>query len=554
LARQIKKSKKQRQAISKRNRENEAIRERAADRIREMTGDQFPSRDDIRRVQLFDDCHGQCPYCRESIPARNLLGKESQVDIDHIIPFSRSLDDSYMNLVICHSQCNRAKGDRTPVEAFSADAERYEEILSRVKSLAGDRRTAAEKLRRFMMGEEELDSFLDDFRNRQLSDTAYASRLASRFLSLLYGGFADTEGQQRVFAPSGQTTAYFRNLWKLNAILNDGPSTGGGRVAKSRGDHRHHAVDAVVIGLTDAGMVKRLSDAAQRAASAGRKRFAALEGPWPNFPDTVRQEIGRIVVSHRVSKKVSGALHEETIYSRFDANAPAGSPLREPRLRQWINKLSPKDVEDIADEGVKSRVREKLAGVGGDPRKLPDPKNPANLQNLPYMIAEKDGRHIPIKRVRVKVRVQPVPIGAGLKQRYVKLASNHHIEVYPGTDSRGRDQWKGEVVTMFDAYQRLKGRRAVVSPERRGSLLFSLAPGELVRFEEGPFKGQLFVMRGVTQEGGGRVFLVPINDARKKEEIVASKLYRREFVNTLRQWKTHKVIVSPLGEVSEAHD
>ena len=107
---------------------------------------------------------------------------------------------------------------------------------------------------------------------------------------------------------------------------------------------------------------------------------------------------------------------------------------------------------------------------------------------------------------------------------------------------------------MFDAYQRLKGRRAVVSPERRGSLLFSLAPGELVRFEEGPFKGQLFVMRGVTQEGGGRVFLVPINDARKKEEIVASKLYRREFVNTLRQWKTHKVIVSPLGEVSEAHD
>ena len=44
LARQIKKSKKQRQAISKRNRENEAVRDRAADRIREMTGDQFPSR------------------------------------------------------------------------------------------------------------------------------------------------------------------------------------------------------------------------------------------------------------------------------------------------------------------------------------------------------------------------------------------------------------------------------------------------------------------------------------------------------------------------------
>jgi CRISPR-associated endonuclease Csn1 len=227
--------------------------------------------------------------------------------------------------------------------------------------------------------------------------------------------------------------------------------------------------------------------------------------------------------------------------------------LREPRLRQWINQLSPKDVENIADEGVRSRVREKLAEVGGDPRKLADPKDPANLQKLPYMTA-KDGRHIPIKRVRVKVRVQPVPIGAGHKQRYVKLGSNHHIEVYGGTDNRGREQWKGEVVSMFDAYQRLKKSPSVVNPDGKGNLLFSLAPGELVRFEEGPFKGQLFVMRGVTQEGGGRIFLVPTNDARKKEEIVASKLYRREFVNTLRQWKTRKVIVSPLGEVSDAHD
>ena len=437
LARQIKKSKKQRQAISKRNRENQAVRDQAAAEVRKITGDQFPSRDDIRRVQLRDDCHGQCVYCGENIAGRNFFGKESQADIDHIIPFSRSLDDSYMNLVICHSECNRVKGDRTPFEAFSDDAERYEEILSRVRRFAGDRRTVAEKLRRFMMEKEQLDTFLDDFRNRQLNDTAYASRLATQFLSLLYGGLADSEHEQRVFAPSGQTTAYFRNLWKLNAILSDGPSTDGGRIPKSRVDHRHHAVDAVVIGLTDPRMVKRLSDAAEHAPLVGRRRFAPLEGPWPNFADTVREEIGRIVVSHRVSKKVSGALHEETIYSKFDADAPKDSPLREPRLRQWINELSAKDVENIADEGVRSRVREKLAEVGGDPRKLADPKDPANLQNLPYMIAKKDGRHIPIKRVRVKVRVQPVPIGSGPKQRYVKLGSNHHIEVYLVTDQPG---------------------------------------------------------------------------------------------------------------------
>ena len=85
-------------------------------------------------------------------------------------------------------------------------------------------------------------------------------------------------------------------------------------------------------------------------------------------------------------------------------------------------------------------------------------------------------------------------------------------------------------------------------------MVFSLAAHESVRFDEGPFQDQLFVVRGVTQERGGRVFLVPINDARKKEKIVESKLYRREFVSTLREWKARKVVVSPLGEVTEAHD
>lgn len=122
LARELKKPKKVRAAMSKKNRENEAARKKAADRVREITGDSYPSRDDIRRVQLFDDCHGQCVYCGENIPGKNFLGRESQVDIDHIIPFSRSLDDSYVNLVVCHSSCNRAKGNRTHSKLFRANA------------------------------------------------------------------------------------------------------------------------------------------------------------------------------------------------------------------------------------------------------------------------------------------------------------------------------------------------------------------------------------------------------------------------------------------------
>jgi len=608
LARQIKKPKKQRQAISKRNQENEAARDRAKVRIKEITGDEHPSRDDIRRVQLSDDSCKQCVYCGESIAARNFLGRESQVDVDHIIPFSRSLDDSYMNLVICHSGCNRAKGDHTPHEAFSGNAELYSQILDRVKRLAGDRRTVAEKLRRFRMNQEELSSFLDDFRNRQLNDTAYAAKLATRYVSLLYGGIADAAHEQRVFAPSGQTTSYFRSLWKLNSVLNDGPTKDGGLVPKSRDDHRHHAVDAVVIGLTDPGMVKRLSDAAERAPSAGRRRFASLEGPWPNFTDSVRAEIEKIVVSHRVSKKVSGALHEETIYSRpMNATAaspsvgptlgsagvapgfsPAGadpSPLsgqalkvgatvaaisdrrRRPKkngggdtaativhVRKSLANITRQEIKDIVEPSVRKLVQAKLGSLGnGDPKRLFSVE-----ANLPCF-ETKDGRRIPIKRVRVSKAVPVFPIGGGRSVRHVASDSNHHVEIYARLDDRGNEvEWGGDVVTMYEAFQRVKAHRPIVEQDH-GSLVnfkFSLAPGEVIECDgKGDGRG-LFVMRKASQLSAGQLSIgfAPLRDARKAREIQESKAWLWANPDTLRQRNPRKVVISPLGEVNEAHD
>ncbi|HKT12983.1 MAG TPA: type II CRISPR RNA-guided endonuclease Cas9, partial [Terriglobia bacterium] len=317
LARDLKKSKKQRQAISETNRQNEKARANAFEEIiKADVGIKDPKPDDIRRFLLAEECHWMCPYTGKTISARSLFGPEPQFDLEHIIPFSQSMDNSFQNLTLCYVPENRSiKGNRTPWQAYHGNTEQYEAILDRVRKFAGDRRTVAAKLKRFAMDDEGLEGFLEDFRNRQLNDTAYATSIAAKYLGLLYGGVNDAEGRKRIQATSGQATSYFRSLWKLNSILNDGPSANGGAVAKSRDDHRHHAVDAIVIGLTDAAMIKRLSDAAQRAPFEHRRRFASLEAPWPNFTDSVRGEIDKIVVSHRVSKKVSGALHEETIYS-----------------------------------------------------------------------------------------------------------------------------------------------------------------------------------------------------------------------------------------------
>jgi len=544
LARELRKSKKQRDTLTKKNRENEAARKQAAKRIEEITGDANPSRDDIRRVLLLDECGCHCVYCGEPISGTNFLGKESQIDIDHIIPFSRSLDDSFTNLVLCHSHCNRLKGNQTPYEAFAGDPERYERILDRVRKFSGDRRTAAEKLRRFKLNDEELSRFLEDFRNRQLNDTAYAARLAASYLGLLYGGMADAEGNRRVYATSGQATSYLRSLWKLNSILGDGATSNGGRRAKERTDHRHHAVDAVVIGLTDAGMMKRLSDAAQRAPLEGRRRFAGLEAPWLNFVDAVRQQIEQIVVSHRVSKKVSGALHEETIYS-------PPFPDQKVRVRKWLKDLTKSEVEDIADPVVKKLVLEKLGD--GDPKKVF-----ASEANLPCF-ETRDGRRIPIRRTRV-VKATPVfTLGEGRTARHVTSESNHHIEIYAAVDEHGNEsRWDGEVVSLYEAYQRKKEGKPIVQRDH-GPLVkfkFSLAPGEVIECDGEQGQRRLLVVRSVTQLSAGQIVigLAPVNDARKKSDMQKSRDWVWKVPNTLRECHARKVSVSPVGEVAEAHD
>ena len=146
-----------------------------------------------------------------------------------------------------------------------------------------------------------------------LQDTRYMSRLATEYLGLLYGGAIDADHRRRVQVSAGRITAYLRDDWGLNAILADGDEE-----EKNRADHRHHAVDAAVIALTDAKTVENLSHSAEVAAPADSDSLFVdeIEKPWPTFVDDVRRVIDEINISYRINRRVSGALHEETNYSK----------------------------------------------------------------------------------------------------------------------------------------------------------------------------------------------------------------------------------------------
>lgn len=551
LARDLKKSKKDRETIWKKNRENEKAREEAVKKILAEIPNHKPSRRDIEKVLLADECGGHCPYTGKSISMASLIGSHPQFDVEHIIPLPRCLDDSFYNKTLCYAEENRnIKQGKTPHEAYGSNPTRWEEILQRVGSFKGKAREA--KLERFQVHGEELDKLLEEFANRQLTDTAYASRLAMGYLGTLYGGRdgIDAEGRRRVQAGRGQVTYYLRNEWELNKILNDGGE-------KSRNDHRHHAVDAICIALTDHKTVKMLSDAAKRATDERRRRFGKVSPPWPGFQDEVRRSIEGLVVSHRTSRKVSGPLHEETNYSKLIQGMDGkGNPCEFHRVRKPLGNLSEPEAQDIADPVVRQLVLDKLQTLG-----IKAPKEAfKNEENHPYLTI-KDGRKIPIHKVRINKKITTFTVGEGPRQRHVTTDSNHHIEVVEVLDKKGKPKWEGCLVSLKDAYDRLKAGEPVVRRDHGEGrrFAFSLAGGEAIEMDEDGGRRGLYVIRTVSRvrQGGKEypgVAFVRINDARKKKDILEDKDWKTSLIGPLRELNCQKVLITPLGEVRRAND
>jgi len=406
-------------------------------------------------------------------------------------------------------------------------------MLSRVRAFSSDARV--EKLRRFETTH--LES-LDDFATRQLNETRYASRLARQFLGTLYGAGAtgvDPGGTMRVQAARGQVTSVLRNAWDLNAIL------GGGE--KRRDDHRQHAVDAVVVALTDPGTVKRLSDASAKEVFPARGAVK-LPAPWGGFLDEMRGAVEGLVVSHRLSRKVNAALHEETHYSKIHQGED-GKPYV--HVRKPLEALSENEVRAIVDPAAAAAVRAKLDDLG-----MKDPKQAFKSRDNHPMLRTKDGRDIPIHRVRIR-KVEPVEtIGAGARERRVALGSNHHIEIVETTDRKGAARWEGVVVSTFEAARRLRAGEPVVKRDHGAgrSLVFSLAGGDMIEADDEDGARRLYRVRTVSDN----LEFVALNDAREKKEIKQAQAWKKRSVDKLRELHCHRVIVTPLGEVRRAND
>lgn len=543
LARDTKQSRMQRQKRYQAMRDREKIRDLARNTLREKVGwdpNDIKGRD-IEKWLLAEECGWVCPYSGKQINYHNLFGTHPEFDIEHIIPYSKSLDNSFVNKTLCHREWNLRKGNRTPAQAFRHTSE-WEAMLQRVRAFKplhavlakkGDAGEFNPKFRRFF-----LEEIPPDYVDQKMNDTRHAARVAKGYLELLY---PEEERLQRIKTFAGGVTGELRKCWKLNSILGDPESVD---PKKNRADHRHHAIDALVLALATPGMVQYLSRAVERQLECQRSIRGYqkwVEEPWPNFLEDVRKAVEAIVVSHRVDHRLQGRLHNDTLYSppRVDENGKTYHLIRKP----LDSSFDAKKINRIEDPAVKAAVLQHFKDHGSDPKRaFNDPADHPVMNGFP------------IHAVRIRDYVKPEKIGRDFCPRYALTDSNHHMEIIEEKDRKGRPIWRDIVVSRYEAMRRKLQKRPVIQRCHGEAKKFvcSIATGDMALVDLSPAETNVLVrVRGISFN---EVSMVKANDARLKKEIIDSGDFIRKTAQMLQKMNFRKVCVSPIGEVYPAND
>ncbi|MCH7762825.1 MAG: type II CRISPR RNA-guided endonuclease Cas9, partial [Candidatus Marinimicrobia bacterium] len=433
LVRDLKLPRKRRERIFSENRERQINHDRIRDILNDL-GMVGVSMDDIVRYKLWEECDKICPYSGKKINSIAQL-YSGEFEVEHILPYSRSLDNSYMNKTLCHRDYNKDKGNKTPFEAWGETSE-FEQILDRAKTLPYP------KYRRFLQKELKEDEFI----NRQLTDTAYIATEIRKYLSYICTD---------VRTVPGMATAKLRRFWGLNTILSKDVDI------KNREDHRHHAVDALVVANTERKYIQHLSTFHHYKRTPQKEHFPL---PWDSFRDDAEKAVNHILVSHKVRNKLSGALHKESFYGII--NDSDRNPKTDDKgqilygMKKPVQNLKDAEVKKIADDTVRKSVEEW--------RELTKETRP-EFPSLP------SGQKI--KRVRTHdVHTNVIELRPSV---FVEPGSNHHISIFENIETGKRD---GKVVSLFEAVQRNKNGLPIIdkTPEEGWKFVLSLSINEMV--------------------------------------------------------------------------
>ena len=553
LARELKMSREEREKTTKNNNAREKENKDAAERIKEYRV--TPTKSRIQKYHLWDESGGKCIYCDNPMGVEQFL-KGEEIEVEHIIPRSILFDDSMSNKVCACRSCNQEKGNRfAMVYIKSLGTEQEQKYISRVEGLFHAKKISYSKRLRLLMLPENLP---EDFIERHLRLTQYISREAQGILR---------KGIRLVSASEGGVTAKLRQLWGYDNILRDlnldrYRSMGETEVVtvehrdgqrtderikdwSKRKDHRHHAIDALVVACTRQSYIQRLNrvnaeadreemdafikEQQQEHKLSKREKLSLLEY-WlirqPHFTTgEVMKHVEGILVSLRPGKRTisrgrniykrsgktdvqrgvlipRGALSEETIYGTIQLHRKdrSGTELVRSYVKRIpLSKVNPSNVKNIVDSQIREVVQAALLSLSG------------RKGVLPTELYLDDSRRRVVRSVRCLVRLNtliPIRFNAdGEAIGFTKPGLNHHVALYRD----GVGNIRESVVPFFRAVERARygipmiisdpskaREQARANPNLPESVLLSL-PEEDWQLEEFLQGDEMFLL-GMTDE------------------------------------------------------
>lgn len=407
FARELKQNAEQREktakAIADRTKQNENI----VKILQTEFGLSYVSKTDILRFRLYEELKGngyKTLYSDKYIPRDRLFSRD--IDIEHIIPQARLFDDSFANKTLEYRDVNMAKGRDTAVDFISRayGAEAVERFRLRVDDLYKRGVIGRAKREKLLMRESDIP---EDFVNRDLTNSQYIARKACEIL----GGFV-----KNIVPTNGLVTARLREDWQLVDILKEidfpkyeragltrSVERGEGKIIpviddwSKRGDHRHHAMDAITIAFTRPAHIQILNSLNastnnnpvyvalrdKEMSVVGTRRLFNPPIPISELRRESKEALESILVSIKAKNRVAtrsvnviktkagerrtssltprGALHKEQVYG-----------LRKEYKTNMVaigGKMTSEMISKVASKRQREALEKRLAEYGGDPKK-----------------------------------------------------------------------------------------------------------------------------------------------------------------------------------------
>ncbi len=525
LARDLKLNEEQKKEINKQINKNTKTNERISLELAKLNIEN--NGENRLKFKLWEEMSSNplercCVYSGNQITAANLY--QPQVQIDHILPKSRTFDDSVSNKILCYHQANEYKKERSPHEAFgqSHDGYSWEMILERAHKLPDNKKW------RFQVNA--MERFADEavVLGRMLNDTRYMSRSTKAYLSYVCGS-------NNIWCPAGQLTAKLRRYWGLNSILSETNE-------KERTDHRHHAIDALVIAFTSRSIVKKYADAVRFSDD---RYIGKMPYPWNGFNlDMVKEKVDQIKVSFKPDQpnpsllatrnQTAGALMQETalFFHHTDTN--------DSKFAYFTSKVDIMSLE--TEKQILEVVSQPIQDVLMD-----FVRKDISKDEFKQAVKTWATKHN-VKKVKTMSKLNPnnlIPIKdkQGNIFKYYCSDENLFIDIYNPKPFDSKSKWKDLVVNSFKAH------KSNFTPDWKnefpmGKLIMRLYKNDIVVFTNEKGKREFKRVRKFSQ---GRIFLRELNTAKKEKG--SEDIGEKYSANQLLQMQAAKAGIDILGRV-----